>query len=200
MVLQERLEASTDSRHRATPVLTLICVPNWGILTDLPRPCCFAVTIRSALSMAEALMKKYFGRRVYVQSAGVKNDMEIDGFSVAVCKELGVELDRHRSRSFEEMQDGRRSGPVRPDRGLVGEVRRAALDLDGNYHLEVEYWPIPTQPPSAKRARPLSAYRQARPDPRPHPDRWPNGSRLTQRPQASFRPAMNSMKARKAVM
>ena len=50
-------------------------------------------------------MKKFYGQRAYVQSAGVKNDMEIDGFSVAVCQELGVELSRHRSRSFEEMED-----------------------------------------------------------------------------------------------
>jgi protein-tyrosine-phosphatase len=33
-----------------------------------------------------------YGQRAYVQSAGVKNDMEIDGFSIAVCKELGIEL------------------------------------------------------------------------------------------------------------
>ena len=50
-------------------------------------------------------MKKFYGQRAYVQSAGVKNDMEIDGFSVAVCAEMGIELSRHRSRSFEEMQE-----------------------------------------------------------------------------------------------
>ena len=33
-------------------------------------------------------MKKFYGQRVYVQSAGVRNDMEIDGFSIAVCKEV----------------------------------------------------------------------------------------------------------------
>ena len=49
-------------------------------------------------------MKKFYGQQVYVQSAGVKNDMEIDGFSISVCQEIGVELARHRSRSFEEMQ------------------------------------------------------------------------------------------------
>ena len=54
--------------------------------------------------MAEAMMKKYYGHAAYVQSAGVKNDMEIDGFSIAVCAELGIELSRHRSRSFDEMQ------------------------------------------------------------------------------------------------
>jgi arsenate reductase len=54
--------------------------------------------------MAEGLMKKLYGQRVYVQSAGVRNDLEIDGFAIAVCKEIGVELSRHRSRSFDEMQ------------------------------------------------------------------------------------------------
>ena len=55
--------------------------------------------------MAEGMMKKFYGHAAYVQSAGVHNDMEIDGFSVAVCRELGIELERHRSRSFDEMQD-----------------------------------------------------------------------------------------------
>ena len=55
--------------------------------------------------MAEGLMKKFYGHRAYVQSAGVKGDLEIDGFSIAVCAELGVELSRHRSRSFDEMQE-----------------------------------------------------------------------------------------------
>lgn len=50
-------------------------------------------------------MKKFYGQKAYVQSAYVKNDMEIDGFAVAVCQELGIELSRHRSRSFDEMQD-----------------------------------------------------------------------------------------------
>ena len=50
-------------------------------------------------------MKKFYGQSTYVQSAGVTNDMEIDGFSVAVCAEIGVELSRHRSRSFDEMRD-----------------------------------------------------------------------------------------------
>ena len=49
-------------------------------------------------------MKKFYGQATYVQSAGVYNDMEIDGFSVAVCSELGIELERHRSRSFDEME------------------------------------------------------------------------------------------------
>jgi arsenate reductase len=53
--------------------------------------------------MAEGLMKKFYGTETYVQSAGVIADMDIDGFSIAVCAELGIELARHKSRSFAEM-------------------------------------------------------------------------------------------------
>ena len=54
--------------------------------------------------MAEGIMKKLYGTGTYVQSVGVINDLEIDGFSIAVCDEIGVELSRHRSRSFDEME------------------------------------------------------------------------------------------------
>ena len=37
-------------------------------------------------------MKKFYGTGTYVQSAGVHNDLEIDGFSISVCHEVGVEL------------------------------------------------------------------------------------------------------------
>ena len=65
--------------------------------------CCDHNAVRSP--MAEGIMKKFYGMDIYVQSVGVKNDLEIDGFSIAVCAELGVELSRHRSRSFDEMED-----------------------------------------------------------------------------------------------
>ena len=40
--------------------------------------------------MAEGIMKKFYGTDTYVQSVGVKNDLEIDGFSIAVCKDSYV--------------------------------------------------------------------------------------------------------------
>ena len=42
--------------------------------------------------MAEGIMKKYYGTRVFVQSVGVKHDLEVDGFSVAVAAEIDVHL------------------------------------------------------------------------------------------------------------
>ena len=49
-------------------------------------------------------MKQLYGADTYVQSAGVKSDMDIDGFCISVCQEIGVELARHRSRTFDEME------------------------------------------------------------------------------------------------
>jgi len=114
--------------------------------------------------MAEGLMKKFYGQRAYVQSAGVKNDMEIDGFTVAVCREMGIELARHRSRSFSEMQElGEDLSQFDLIIALSAASQRMALDLTRTYHIELEYWPIidPTAIGDARDAK-LAAYRQAR--------------------------------------
>jgi len=124
--------------------------------------CCDHNAVRSP--MAEALMKKLHGRRVYVQSAGVKNDLEVDGFSIAVCKEIGVELSRHRSRSFEEMMDwGDDLSGFDLIVALSPASQRAALELTRYAHTDVEYWPImdPTGLGETRETK-LQAYRQTR--------------------------------------
>lgn len=124
--------------------------------------CCDHNAVRSP--MAEAMMKKFYGQRAYVQSAGCKNDMEIDGFSIAVCAEIGLELARHRTRSFDEMQTlGEDLGQFDLVIALSPASQHAALDLTKTYHLEVEYWPIidPTALGEGRDAK-LAAYRQAR--------------------------------------
>lgn len=124
--------------------------------------CCDHNAVRSP--MAEGMMKKLFGAHTYVQSAGVKNDLEIDGFAVAVCKEIGVELSRHRVRSFDEMQEwGDDLSGFDLVVALSPASQRQALELTRWYHLTVEYWPIldPTGLGETREAK-LSAYRQAR--------------------------------------
>lgn len=109
-------------------------------------------------------MKKLYGQRAYVQSAGVMNDMEIDGFAIAVCQELGIELSRHRSRSFDEMQNwGDDLSQFDLIVALSPASQRMALELTRFYHLAVEYWPIldPTGLGEGREAK-LGAYRQAR--------------------------------------
>lgn len=124
--------------------------------------CCDHNAIRSP--MAEGMMKQFYGRRAYVQSAGVKNDMEIDGFAIAVCDEIGVQLSNHRTRSFEEMQDwGDDLGGFDLIVALSPASQRIALELTRHCHLEVEYWPImdPTGLADAREAK-LALYRQTR--------------------------------------
>ena len=124
--------------------------------------CCDHNAVRSP--MAEGIMKKLYGTGTYVQSVGVINDLEIDGFSIAVCDEIGVELSRHRSRSFDEME---RWGDDLSSFDLIVALspasQRRALELTRLFHLTVEYWPIldPTGIGETREIK-LVSYRQTR--------------------------------------
>lgn len=132
---------------------------------DLPQSilfCCDHNAVRSP--MAEAMMKAFYGQRAYVQSAGVHNDSEIDGFAIAVSAELGLELSRHRARSFDEMQEwGDDLSGFDLIVALSPASQRRALELTRYAHIDVEYWPImdPTGLGEGREAR-LAAYRQTR--------------------------------------
>lgn len=124
--------------------------------------CCDHNAVRSP--MAEGIMKQFYGTDTYVQSVGVKNDLEIDGFSIAVCQELNVELSRHRSRSFDEMEEwGEDLSSFDLVLALSPASQRRALELTRFYHIDVEYWPIldPTGLGETREAK-LVSYRQAR--------------------------------------
>ena len=54
--------------------------------------------------MAEGIFKKLIDRKIFVQSAGVFDTLEIDGFTVKVCDEINVKLSTHRVRSLREME------------------------------------------------------------------------------------------------
>ena len=54
--------------------------------------------------MAEGILKKLINRKVFVQSAGIFDSLEIDGFTVKVCDEINVKLSKHRVRSLREME------------------------------------------------------------------------------------------------
>lgn len=109
-------------------------------------------------------MKKFYGTDAYVQSVGVKNDLEIDGFSIAVCAEINVELSRHRSRSFDEMEQwGDDLSSFDLVVALSPASQRRALELTRFFHLTVEYWPIldPTGLGENREAK-LTQFRAAR--------------------------------------
>ncbi|SCZ50253.1 Protein-tyrosine-phosphatase [Epibacterium ulvae] len=124
--------------------------------------CCDHNAVRSP--MAEGIMKKFYGTGTYVQSVGVKNDMEIDGFSIAVCQEINVELSRHRSRSFDEMEQwGDDLSSFDLVVALSPASQRRALELTRFFHLDVDYWPImdPTGLGENRESK-LQMYRQSR--------------------------------------
>ncbi|GLP88089.1 low molecular weight phosphatase family protein [Tritonibacter mobilis] len=134
-------------------------------MTELPQSilfCCDHNAVRSP--MAEGIMKKLYGTGTYVQSAGVKNDLEIDGFCISVCQEIDVELSRHRSRSFDEMEQwGDDISSYDLVIALSPASQRRALELTRFFHLDVEYWPImdPTGLGESRQAK-LESYRQTR--------------------------------------
>ncbi len=118
--------------------------------------------VRSPL--AEGIMKKFYGTRIFVQSVGVKHDIDIDGFAVAVAAEIGVSLEKHRVRSFDEMEDW---GDDIDGYDLVVALspasQRRALEYTRYHALEVEYWPVfdPTGLGESREDK-LAAYRQTR--------------------------------------
>jgi protein-tyrosine-phosphatase len=124
--------------------------------------CCDHNAVRSP--MAEGLLKKLHGNRIYVQSAGVMHDLEIDGFTIAVCRELSVEMAEHKARSFQEMEAwGDQIDSYDLIVAMSPAAQRAALELTRWYSIELEYWPIldPTGIGETRDAK-LDSYRQTR--------------------------------------
>ncbi len=124
--------------------------------------CCDYNSVRSP--MAEGMMKKFYGTRIYVQSAGVKHEQEVDGFSVAVCGEIDVTIGRHRARSFEEMEEwGDQIDAYDLIVALSPASLRKAQEYTRFHAIDVEYWQIfdPTGLGETRDEK-LAAYRQTR--------------------------------------
>ncbi len=109
-------------------------------------------------------MKLLHGQRVFVQSAGVFSELEVDGFMVSVAAELGIDISKHRSRSFEQMEEwGDDIDAYDRIIALSPAAQRHALEFTREYHVDVSYWP--TLDPTGlgdRREDKLAAYRQTR--------------------------------------
>ena len=115
-------------------------------------------------------MKQLYGTEPYVQSVGVLSDLDIDGFAIAACQEVGVELSRHRARSFEELEAmGEALSGFDLIVAMSPAANRQALDLTRRFNLRVEYWPVldPTGIGETRDTK-LEAYRQTRDQIRTH--------------------------------
>jgi protein-tyrosine-phosphatase len=124
-----------------------------------PSAVLFACTMNAVRSpMAAALMRHLTGRRVYVESAGVRAG-DLDPLAVAAMEEIGLEIGRHRPRRFEDLEDGSFDLVIT----LSPEAQHKAVEMTRTAATQVEYWA--TMDPTAvegSREQRLSAYRAVR--------------------------------------
>ena len=124
-----------------------------------PSAVLFACTLNAVRSpMAEAILKHLHGRRIYVDSCGVRPE-EIDPFAVQVMDEIGIDLSRHRTKSFDDLEDSSFDLVL----SLSPEAQHKAVDLTRHMACDVEYWPVfdPTAAEGSRETR-LDAYREVR--------------------------------------
>ena len=128
-------------------------------MSDLPGAVLFCCTNNSIRSpMAEGLLKHLLGRRIFVDSVGVRS-RPIDGFVVAVMDELGIDMSKHRPKAFDDLEDTSFDLII----SLSPEAQHKAVDMTRTMACEVEFWP--TLDPSViegNREAQLEAYRQVR--------------------------------------
>lgn len=127
---------------------------------DLPGAVLFACTMNQIRSpMAEALLKYLHGRRIFVQSAGVRAGAAVDPFAVIVMDELGIDIERHRPRDFDHLDDDYFDLVI----SLSPEAQHKAVELTRNSACDLEFWhmPDPTLVEGTREQR-LDAYRELR--------------------------------------
>src|SRR3546814_14762611 len=118
---------------------------------------CTTNTVRSP--MAAAILRHLHGQRIYVDSVGVRAG-ESDAFAQAIMDEAGLDISRHRPKSFDELEDTSFELVV----SLSPEAHHRAVELTRTMAGEVEYWrPFAPTAVSGTRA-PANA-----PHPRPPP-------------------------------
>ncbi|PGH58092.1 low molecular weight phosphatase family protein (plasmid) [Azospirillum melinis] len=132
-----------------------------SVLTPLPvTSVLFACTYNMIRSpMAAAMMRHYHGTRVYVDSVGVREGDEVDPFAVAVMEEIGIDLSKHRCRTFEDLEDTNFDLIV----SLSPEAQHRAIEMTRTMACDVEFWNTfdPTLVDGTRDAM-LEAYRQVR--------------------------------------
>ena len=128
-------------------------------MAPLPGSVLFACSLNAIRSpIAEALLKHYHGRRLFVDSVGVRG-APIDPFVIAVMAEIGIDLGRHRAKTFDDLVDTSFDLVIT----FSPEAHHRAMEMTRTTACEVEYWPTPD--PSGvegTRAMRLDAYRAVR--------------------------------------
>ena len=126
---------------------------------DLPGAVLFSCTHNAIRSpMAEAIMKHYYGHRVFVDSCGVRPG-ERDEFIVEVLDEIGIDISKHVAKSFDDLVDSSFDLVI----SLSPEAHHKAMEMTRTMAIDVNYWP--TMDPSVimgSREQILDGYRACR--------------------------------------
>ncbi|MEA2779298.1 MAG: hypothetical protein QOK29_842 [Rhodospirillaceae bacterium] len=128
-------------------------------MPELPGSVLFCCTLNALRSpIAESILKHLHGRRIYVDSVGVRGGA-LDGFAVAVMDEIGIDIGKHRTKCFEDLEDDSFDLII----SLSPEAQHRAVEMTRTMACEVEFWN--TFDPSlveGSRDMRLDAYRQVR--------------------------------------
>jgi protein-tyrosine-phosphatase len=129
-------------------------------MTEQPGSVLFACNYNSVRSpMAEGLAKALYGKRFFIDSAGVRPGGELDGFSVAVMAEIGIDISGHEPKTFDDLNDTSFDLVIT----LTPQAQHSAIEMTRTMAVDIEYWP--TLDPTAtlgSRDVILAAYRQVR--------------------------------------
>jgi protein-tyrosine-phosphatase len=128
-------------------------------MRDLPDAVLFSCTMNAVRSpMAEGLLKHLLGHRIYVDSVGVRAQ-EIDPFVIEVMDEIGIDMSKHRSKTFDDLEDTSYDLII----SLSPEAQHRAVELTRTMACDVEFWHTfdPTVVEGSREVR-LEAYRQVR--------------------------------------
>jgi protein-tyrosine-phosphatase len=104
---------------------------------ELPGAVLFACTMNSVRSpMAAAILRHLAGRRMYVESAGVRAGGP-DHFAETVMNEIGISIADHKPHTLGELHDTSFDLIIT----LSPEAHHQALELTRTMAVDVEYWP-----------------------------------------------------------
>lgn len=109
--------------------------------------------------MAEAMVKRYYGDRVYVDSVGVRGGALVDPLAIAVMEEIGIDISGHRPKQLADLLDTSFDMIIT----LSPEAHHQAMDMMRTEAVEVTFWPTydPSVVEGNREAR-LAAYRDVR--------------------------------------
>ncbi|WP_416153160.1 low molecular weight phosphatase family protein [Thalassobaculum sp. OXR-137] len=124
-----------------------------------PSAVLFACSMNAVRSpMAEGILKAMAGTRIYVDSCGVGRG-NLDPFVIEVMNEIGIDMGRHRPKSFDMLEDGFFDVIV----SLSPEAQHRAIELTRTMACDIEYWPtLDVTVIEGNRETRLDAYRAVR--------------------------------------